>query len=1044
MKLARFTRAAGLMAGLVVSTAYAKAPQERPVLKYKADDPAVRSTDGILPPPQVRAPADIKGPKPIIKPEVDVHDFGTVWTGPDLLHSFTLTNAGDKALEISAVRPSCGCTIAGTYPKKLAPGESGEFPFKMNSGKLRGNFAKHITITSNDPITPNLRLTLRGDVRQHVDVTPATASFGRITDQEPKTRELMITNNSDGPLELEMKPQTGDPFEYKLNTVEKGRRYSLQITAKPPFTEGSMSGNMVLATNVEKQKEIIVRTVATVPPRIEILPNAIMLSERGEVNSGRPISRIIRYTNFGDKPAKLLEATVDDPAVTVDVRERKEGEAYTVEVQLPAGYMPPPEGRTIVLKTDDAEKPEFRVPITGPRRPTQTAKVERPKPEDMIGKPAPAFALKTVDGKALSSDTVRESVTVLNFMAANCGFCKKQIPRLEPVRQKYENRGVRFVNVSQKMGAREYSESEISELIKGLGFNGELAINHDNTVGSMFNASGFPTMVVIGTDGKVAAVNVGNVGDLESKLSGQIDSLVAGKPGEPQVALAAQTPEPARVAPPPAPRVRPDDLVGKPAPAFMAKTIDGKELSSDTIRKDTATVLNFFAVNCGFCKKQIPRLESIRKDFEGKGVRFVNVAETMRQEFTEDQIAATLREVGWNDEWVRDPKNEIGPLFGASGFPTMVIVGKSGNVEAVNIGNIADLETRVKGQLTALVEGKPIPQDLAKAPAQAPTPSPNDWLGKQAPAFALKTIDGKDISNATCKESAATVLNFYAPNCGYCKKQIPRLETVRKDYADKNVRFVNVTMTMGKPFSVDETTSILKELGWTDEIAQDPSNQVGPKFGVTGFPTMVVVGKDGTVQAVHIGNVGNLETALKSQLDSLIAGKNVAQAAPPGAPPAAPSQPRRRPAEDMVGQPAPNFTLTTMDGKSVTSKDFGKHSATVLNFVAPNCGFCKRQMPNVEKVRSEFESKGVRFVNVAMKMGSKEFPDDEIHKIFKDAGSNIEIAKDPNNQVGQSFKAQSFPTLFVVDKTGKIAHVTIGAKADLETTLRGELSEMVK
>ena len=54
--------------------------------------------------------------------------------------------------------------------------------------------------------------------------------------------------------------------------------------------------------------------------------------------------------------------------------------------------------------------------------------------------------------------------------------------------------------------------------------------------------------------------------------------------------------------------------------------------------------------------------------------------------------------------------------------------------------------------------------------------------------------------------------------------------------------------------------------------------------------------------------------------------------------------------------------LDTLEGKKVASADFGKNVATVLNFVAPNCGYCKKQLPTVEKIREEYEKKGVRFL----------------------------------------------------------------------------------
>ena len=68
----------------------------------------------------------------------------------------------------------------------------------------------------------------------------------------------------------------------------------------------------------------------------------------------------------------------------------------------------------------------------------------------------------------------------------------------------------------------------------------------------------------------------------------------------------------------------------------------------------------------------------------------------------------------------------------------------------------------------------------------------------------LTTTEGKSVANGDFGNYTATVLNSL-PNCGFCKKQIPRLETVRKEFDGKPVRFVNVSMTMGKEFAQDET-----------------------------------------------------------------------------------------------------------------------------------------------------------------------------------------------------------------------------------------------
>lgn len=980
---------------------------------------------------------DVKGPKAVITVDETVHDFGSVWSGPTLQHSFSIKNTGDAPLEIKKVKPSCGCTIAGTYPNTIAPGDSGSFPFSMNSSKLRSRFEKSITISSNDPVTPELRLRLKGEVKNYVDMVPDNANFGRVIGQEPQERVLNITNNTDKPLQLTLDPPADSKFKFELSEKEKGQKFELRVTAQPPFQPGQMTTTVKLTTNIELQPALEVVATANIPERLDIQPPSITVTKSPEDAAAKDsgLTRVIRFTNYGATPVKVLEAVSDDPEnVKVTLNERTPGQAYTVTVNMPASYEPPTAGRTITLKTDDKEKPEVKIPVLSGQRPRAAEKTAKRPAEEMIGKPAPSFSTTTLEGKSLANTDSKDSVLVLDFFATNCGFCKKQIPRLETVRKEYEGKPVRFVTVNQTMRGAKASNDDVMAKIKEMNFNGEVVNDGDNTIGPLFAANSYPTMIVIGKSGNVEAVNVGNMGDLETQMKTQLDALIAGKPipADAQPAQAdlqakptdANKPAPAKAG------------AGSPAPAFALKTIDGKDLSNATVATAPATILNFYAPNCGFCKKQIPRLEEIRKKYAEKGVRVVNVTQKMRKDYTQDEVVALMKELGYQGELAMDMENKVGPQFGASGFPTMAVLGKSGKIEAVNVGNIADLETRLSAQLDALIEGKPVPQ-VAEAKPEAPKPAAAG-AGSPAPAIDVKTIADKPITNATFAEAPATVLNFFAGNCGFCKKQIPRLETVRKKFAEKGVRFVNVAESMRKEFTQDELTGIMKELGWEGELALDMQNKYGGPFGANGFPTMVVVGKSGKIEAVNVGNIADLETRLESQLDALISGKPIPQAA--ASPPA--QQPAKRPAEETVGKPAPTFALQTIDGKPFDSGQFAKGPATVLNFVAPNCGFCKKQLPTVEKIRTEYEAKGVRFVAVSQTM-RQEFTQEQAVEVFKGAGSNLELAIDKGNQVGQLFKATSYPTMVVVDKNGTVAAVNIGARQDLETVLKGQLDNLI-
>ncbi len=840
-------------------------------------------TDPVAPEVKPMKPEDVKGPHPIIKVDEETHDFGAGWVGPPLKHTFKITNSGDAPLEITRVKPACGCTVAGNYPKTLAPGESGEFPFSMASNKLRGHFEKAITIGSNDPVTPELRLKLKGEMKRYVDVTPPSANFAKITSQEAQERIVNITNNTENPLKLTVEQPAESKFKAEVIEKTPGKQFDLKISAVPPFEPGNLRTTITLKTNIPEQNEVTVDVNGLVPDRLEVQPTVITLNPaRPGAEETTGISRVIRFTNYGKDPVKVLEATVDDPAVTVNVAERKAGENYTIQVQMPAGYTPPATGRTITLKTDDKEKSTITVPIQGSAA-AKTAdakdpaapKPEAPKP--LTAQSAPAFKLTTTEGKEVTNESLKGSVAVLNFFAGNCGYCKKQIPRLETVRAEYAEKPVRFINVSQKMGSKEFTQDELVNMLKELSFRGELALNHTNDVGQKFQANGFPTMVILDKEGKVAVSNVGNIGDLEERMKKQLNALIDGKP----IPADAMPTAPAPSDKPAAPAA--DALVGKPAPAINLKTVDGKDLTNASFAQAPATVLDFFAVNCGYCIKQLPRVEAVRAKYAEKGIRFVAVQETMRQEFSKEDAQKKLDEVAWKGEWAQDPGNSAGPAFGARGFPTMVIVNKAGNIEAVNVGNMADLETKVPAQLDAILAGKPA-SSVAAAPADpaaptgdkpAPTKRPAELLvGTQAPAFSVQTVAGKPLTSDDFSKHPATVLNFVAPNCGFCKKQMPNVEKVRAEYEAKGVRFVNVAEKMGqKEFTTEETVDVFKQAGSNLDIAKDEGNSIGQQFKAQSYPTMVVVGKDGKIEHVNIGAKPDLETILKGQLDGLIAKK---------------------------------------------------------------------------------------------------------------------------------------------------------------------------
>lgn len=82
--------------------------------------------------------------------EKSTHDFGTVQEGSVVSHTFQFTNKGKEPLILTAVQPTCGCTVPNDWPKDpILPGGMGKITVSFNSSGRAGNNTKVIRVVSN-------------------------------------------------------------------------------------------------------------------------------------------------------------------------------------------------------------------------------------------------------------------------------------------------------------------------------------------------------------------------------------------------------------------------------------------------------------------------------------------------------------------------------------------------------------------------------------------------------------------------------------------------------------------------------------------------------------------------------------------------------------------------------------------------------------------------------------------------------------------------------------------------------------------------------
>lgn len=86
----------------------------------------------------------------IITWEVTSYEFGDIYKGDKVQHTFKFTNTGSSPLIITNVEVTCGCTIPKGWPRDpIMPGNRGELQVQFDSTGKFGRQNKVVTVVSN-------------------------------------------------------------------------------------------------------------------------------------------------------------------------------------------------------------------------------------------------------------------------------------------------------------------------------------------------------------------------------------------------------------------------------------------------------------------------------------------------------------------------------------------------------------------------------------------------------------------------------------------------------------------------------------------------------------------------------------------------------------------------------------------------------------------------------------------------------------------------------------------------------------------------------
>jgi thiol-disulfide isomerase/thioredoxin len=119
-----------------------------------------------------------------------------------------------------------------------------------------------------------------------------------------------------------------------------------------------------------------------------------------------------------------------------------------------------------------------------------------------------------------------------------------------------------------------------------------------------------------------------------------------------------------------------------------------------------------------------------------------------------------------------------------------------------------------------------------------------------------------------------------------------------------------------------------------------------------------------------------------------------------------------------VGRDAPPFSLADLDGQPHTLAEY-QGKVIFLNFWGSFCAPCREEMPSMERLVRDYQSRGLVMVAVSLD------PEAEDARSFMQAflpgqRSAMTVLHDPASQTSQLYGTELLPETYIIDRQGRL------------------------
>ena len=307
-------------------------------------------------------------------------DFKTVAKGTIPEYQFVLKNPLQEPMHIGAITSSCTCTDLRFDAAKTVLKTYDEFflTVRLRGDQYEGQRNAAITVVIDKPVSTELQLNIRGEIRTDLSVSPKNfLDFGNIELEKGKTSPLTLTYTGSNTQWRLVDAKCENEFIRTEITSEYlvGKKiFTVNVSVDKSAPHGTINTLLTLISNdTESRREIPIPLRATVGTVVRISPPSLFLGvlPPGEVSPRKEALLL------GTKPFRIMKIECGNPAIEILLTINNEEPPKTL-YRLPIVYKNPVEGegapqggvmRTAVRVTTDVPgiTPMFYVTSSVPK-----------------------------------------------------------------------------------------------------------------------------------------------------------------------------------------------------------------------------------------------------------------------------------------------------------------------------------------------------------------------------------------------------------------------------------------------------------------------------------------------------------------------------------------------------------------------------------------------------------------------------------------------------------------------------------------------------